>query len=196
MRIFGDLRPLDVRSLAGPVFEIDAPAGTELVREGEMIGTFFVVRSGHAEVTQRRECIRVLGPGDCFGEADPSSDAVQAHTIVAGSDMRLLAFSSLGIGRLCAAIPGTRERILAGLAGASGSDLAGANGRAPSNGASDDLSARGSAARPIAQGVRVENGDRAVAGGNPAQLTHEPQRPGDGLTRGAGPARQLVLSQR
>ncbi len=182
MRIFGDLRPLDVRSLAGPVFEIDAPAGTELVREGEMIGTFFVVRSGHAEVTRRRERIRVLGPGDCFGESDPSSDAVQAHTIVAGSDMRLLAFSSLGIGRLCAAIPGTRERILAGLAGA--------------NGTSGDLSGRGSAARPIAQGIRVENGDSAVAGGNPAQLAHEPQRPRDGLTRGAGPARQLVLSQR
>jgi hypothetical protein len=188
MRIFGDLRPLDVRSLAGPVFEIDAPAGTELVREGEMIGTFFVVRSGHAEVTQRRERIRVLGPGDCFGESDPSSDAVQAHTIVAGSDMRLLAFSSLGIGRLCAAIPGTRERILAGLGGA--------NGCAPNNGASGDPSAGDSAARPIAQGIRVEDGDAAVAGGNPAQLTHQPQRPRDGLARGAGPARQLVLSQR
>ncbi len=188
MRIFGDLRPLDVRSLAGPVFEIDAPAGTALVREGEMIGTFFVVRSGHAEVTQRRECIRVLGPGDCFGESDPSSDTVQAHTIVAGSDMRLLAFSSLGIGRLCAAIPGTRERILAGLGGA--------NGCAPNNRASGDPSAGDSAARPIAQGIRVEDGDAAVAGGNPAQLTHQPQRPRDGLARGAGPARQLVLSQR
>lgn len=181
MRIFGDLRALDVRSLAGPVFEIEAPTGTELVREGEMIGTFFVVRSGRAEATHRQRFIRAVGPGDCFGESDPSSDAVQPHTIVATSEMRLLAFSALGIGRLCAAIPGTKERILAGLASA--------------NGTAEAPSAPG-AAGPLAQGIRVKHGDGAVARGDPAELTHQPQGAGDRLARGAGPPRQLILSQR
>ncbi len=115
MRVFGDLRALDVRSLAGPVFEIEVPAGTELVREGELIGTFFVIRTGTASVSRGRRSLGTLGPGDCLGESDPSSSEPQRHTIIAASEMRLLAFSALGIGQLCAAIPGARERILSGL---------------------------------------------------------------------------------
>jgi CRP-like cAMP-binding protein len=115
MRVFGQLRALDVRSLAGPVFEIEVPAGTELVREGEPIGTFFVIRDGAAEESRLGRAIRSLSPGDCFGEADACTGEAQAFSVIATSRLRLLAFSSLGIGQLCAAIPGARERIEASL---------------------------------------------------------------------------------
>jgi CRP-like cAMP-binding protein len=112
MGVFGTMRSLDVRSLAGPVVEVNASSGTCVVREGVAIGTFFVIRSGSAELRLDGELVGSLGPGDCFGEVDPTSGVPQPLSVVAGSDMRLLTFSSIGIDRLCAAIPYTRERIL------------------------------------------------------------------------------------
>ena len=113
MRIFGSIRPLDVRSLAGPVLDVTVPEGVSLVREGHAIGTFFVIRSGSAELWHSDRRVRTLGTGDCFGEIDPASSEPQRISVIASSQMRLLTFSAFGIDRLCAAIPDARERILA-----------------------------------------------------------------------------------
>ena len=118
MRVFGAIRSLDVRSLAGPVLEVNVPAGAHLTHEGRAIGTFFVIRSGTAEIWHDDRSMGTLGTGDCFGEIDPTSTEPQQVSVVASSPMRLLTFSSHGIDRLCAAIPDTRERILACLPGA------------------------------------------------------------------------------
>jgi hypothetical protein len=50
MEIFDPVRPLDARSLGGPTLEVQVPAGTRVVAEGQLIGTFFVIRTGSAEV--------------------------------------------------------------------------------------------------------------------------------------------------
>jgi CRP-like cAMP-binding protein len=115
MQVFGSLRSGEVRSLAGPVLDVKVPAGERLVREGQAIGTFFVIRSGSAELRLDDRKLGTLGTGDCFGEIDPSSSAPQRVSVVASSPMRLLTFSSFGIDRLCAAIPETRERIVSSL---------------------------------------------------------------------------------
>lgn len=115
MHVFGGLRSLEARSLAGPALEVEVPAGTELIRESEQIGTFYVIRSGHAELTSDGDVVRTLCPGDCFGEIDPASPVGQRFTITATSPMRLLTFSAFGIARLCSAIPGARQRLIASL---------------------------------------------------------------------------------
>ena len=115
MRVFGDLRSLEARSLAGPALEVQVPAGTELIHEGEQIGTFFVIRSGDAELAADGNAVRTLGPGDCFGEIDPISPERQPFTITAASPMRLLTFSAFGIARLCSAIPAAGPKIIASL---------------------------------------------------------------------------------
>jgi CRP-like cAMP-binding protein len=96
------------------------PAGARLLQEGQAIGTFFVIRSGSAELWQADRLVRTLGAGDCFGEIDPASNEPQRVSVVASSAMRLLTFSAFGIDRLCAAIPAARERILAHLPGERG----------------------------------------------------------------------------
>jgi CRP-like cAMP-binding protein len=111
--VFGDLRSLEARSLAGPALEVQVPAGTELIHEGQQIGTFYVIRSGEAELTSGGRPVRTLGPGDCFGEIDPIRPATQPFTVTTSSAMRLLTFSAFGIARLCSAIPAARLRILA-----------------------------------------------------------------------------------
>ena len=112
---FGDLRSLEARSLAGPALEVQVPAGTELIREGEQIGTFYIIRSGDAELSADGHVAKSLRAGDCFGEIDPVSPAAQRFTITATSPMRLLTFSAFGIARLCSAIPSVRPRIIASL---------------------------------------------------------------------------------
>jgi CRP-like cAMP-binding protein len=94
------------------------PSGSVLVHEGRLLGTFFVIRAGTAELWQGGCRTGVLGTGDCFGEVDPMELQPQGYSVIATSPMRVLTFSAYGIGRLCAAIPSVRERLLAYLPGA------------------------------------------------------------------------------
>jgi CRP-like cAMP-binding protein len=112
MRVFGPVRSLDVRSLAGPVVDVLVPAGAHLTREGRVIGTFFVIKSGSAELWRGDRMMRTLGTGDCFGEIEPSAPRPQQYSVIASTPMRLLTFSAFGIGRLCAVLPDARERLL------------------------------------------------------------------------------------
>jgi len=112
MEVFAPLRPAEVRSLAGPALEILVPAGQRLTREGRVIGTFFVIRSGTADLCQDERVLATLEIGDCFGEIDPMMAHAQRFSVVATSPLRLVTFSAFGIARLCSAIPGVRERIL------------------------------------------------------------------------------------
>jgi CRP-like cAMP-binding protein len=102
---------MEARSLAGPVVDIDVAPGTELVREGTVIGTFFLIRSGTAEVLSDGHPVGTLGADDWFGESDPFRREPQRHTVVASSRMRVTTFSAFGISRLCDAVPGARKQI-------------------------------------------------------------------------------------
>ena len=77
-----------------------------------VVGTFFVIRSGQAEAWRDGQKLRLLETGDCFGEINPTAPGPQRFTIIATSPMRLLTFSAFGIGRLCAAMPNIRSRIV------------------------------------------------------------------------------------
>lgn len=112
MEVFAPIRSLDVRSLAGPALEVVVPEGSRVVEEGQVIGTFFVIRSGTAELRRGGHRVKDLTSGDCFGEIDPASTDPQRYSVVARSSMRLLTFSAFGIGRLCAAMPSVRGRLL------------------------------------------------------------------------------------
>jgi hypothetical protein len=113
---FGSIRATDVRSLGGPVIDVEVEAGTKVVRQDEIVGTFFVIRGGTALLLRDGTPVATLGPGNCFGEIDPLSRAPQGYSVVAATPLKLLTFSSYGIGRLCDALPGVRERLLQTLA--------------------------------------------------------------------------------
>jgi Cyclic nucleotide-binding domain len=182
--VFGAIRARDVRSLAGPVVQIRVAEGTELVREGAVVGVFHVIRSGSAELRSGDQTIGFLGRGDCFGESDPLEPGPQPFTVIARSPLQLLSFSAFGIDRFCAAIPGARERILA------------FQGRSLELLGEVRVSGAGGPSAPAPQGVGVEHGDRPMVGGNPAQLAHQAKRTRHGLTRRPRPPGELVLGQR
>lgn len=111
MQIFAPVRPLDARSLGGPTLEVDVAAGAQIVHEGHFLGTFFVIRRGTAELWQAGRHVRTLRSGECFGEIDQVPSAPQRYSVVAGPDLRVLTFSSMGVSRLCASVPHLRERL-------------------------------------------------------------------------------------
>lgn len=111
MDVFAPIRSLDVRSLAGPALDVQVPAGSVLVHEGRLIGTFFVIRSGSADLVQGERKLATLRAGDCFGEIDPMALHPQRFSVIASTQMRVLTFSAYGISRLCAAMPGVRARL-------------------------------------------------------------------------------------
>lgn len=112
MAVFAPVRSLDVRSLAGPALEVDVPAGAHLVDEQNVVGTFYVIRAGEAELWLQGRKVRRIGTGDCFGEIDPEAPSPQRYTVIAATPMRVLTFSAFGIGRLCAVMPGLQARII------------------------------------------------------------------------------------
>jgi CRP-like cAMP-binding protein len=58
--------------------------GQSIVREGEVGYSFFVIKSGRAEVTIGDQVRRQLGPGDFFGELGISSrDGKRTATVTA-----------------------------------------------------------------------------------------------------------------
>jgi CRP-like cAMP-binding protein len=115
--LFAGIRATDARSIAGPVVDVEVAAGTELISEGAIVGTFFVIRSGTAQLTRNGHPVGTLIAGDGFGEIDPRDASPQRYTVSASSPLRLLTFSAFGMARLCDAIPGAREHILESVPG-------------------------------------------------------------------------------
>ncbi len=113
---FEPIRFTEVRSLGGPTLDLDVAAGSELLTEGELAGRFFVLHNGTALLIRDGCPVSTLGPGDCFGELDPIAPRPQGYGVITASPVRLLAFSSFGIGRLCDALPGVGERLQAAIA--------------------------------------------------------------------------------
>jgi CRP-like cAMP-binding protein len=113
---FDPIRFTEVRSLGGPMLDLDVAPGSQLLTEGEIAGTFFVLRGGNA-LLARDECpVSTLAAGDCFGELDPIAPQPQRYSIITAGPVRVLAFSSFGIGRLCDALPGVGDRLRAAIA--------------------------------------------------------------------------------
>ncbi|HEX7223248.1 MAG TPA: cyclic nucleotide-binding domain-containing protein, partial [Candidatus Limnocylindrales bacterium] len=78
------LRPLQlttIEQLAGLVERIDAPAGMEVVRQGDPGKRFFVVESGRLTTVIDGRAIGELGPGDAFGEIALIRDTPRTATV-------------------------------------------------------------------------------------------------------------------
>ena len=68
---------------------VTVPAGTVLVRQGELAHEFFVILDGVADVTQDGRPLTVLGPGDFFGEIGLVGPPFRTATVTARSELCL-----------------------------------------------------------------------------------------------------------
>jgi CRP-like cAMP-binding protein len=88
--LFAELDSRQLRRLAKHFRARTVPAGTVVVREGEMSGAgFFVVADGEAVVNVGGNDVKTVGPGEHFGELALVSEGKRSATITARTELQL-----------------------------------------------------------------------------------------------------------
>jgi CRP/FNR family transcriptional regulator, cyclic AMP receptor protein len=111
--LFEDLSGEELDLLVSWTQEHDVSRGQSLVSEGAAGYVFFVIEEGTAGVERDGQCLRELGPGDHFGEIAILDGGRRTATVVATSDMRILAMFGTEFRRLEAELPDLADRIRA-----------------------------------------------------------------------------------
>jgi CRP-like cAMP-binding protein len=114
--LFSACSKRQLEAVAGIADEIDLPEGKVLIREGERGREFFVLIEGQAEVTQGPEAIRMLGPGDFFGEIALISRTPRTATVVARSPVRALVITDRAFRTLLERMPDLQPKVMQALA--------------------------------------------------------------------------------
>ena len=96
--------------------ELDLPEGRKLIREGERGREFFVLLEGEAEVTRDGARIRMMKPGDFFGEIALVSDAPRTATVTATTPVRVLVVTDRSFRSLLERSPQIQLKVLRALA--------------------------------------------------------------------------------
>lgn len=89
--MFAPLSPVLVEQIAQRLEPVEAPAGAEIVREGETADRFYLIESGEVVVTQGERTLRAQGAGEVFGEIGLLRRTPRTATVTARSDTTLLA---------------------------------------------------------------------------------------------------------
>ena len=111
--LFDSLSKGDRRTIAQHADEVDAPEGTELVRQGDFAYEFFVIEEGTADVLRDGERVAELGPGDFLGEMGIVSRAVRNATVVTTSPARVIVMSEQALRSIRSSNPKVADRIAA-----------------------------------------------------------------------------------
>ena len=107
----------ELRRIGKAIQEVEVPAGTLLVEEGQPGLLFFVVVAGRASVVRGRRTVASLGPGDSFGELSLLDHQPRAASVTSESDMTLLVLRQHQFQKVLRDTPSMARRLLATLAG-------------------------------------------------------------------------------
>ena len=88
--LFGRCSRRQLADIGAITYEKEFPAGTELVREGESGGSFFVLLDGAADIFSRGEKIGSAKAGDFFGEIALLAHSPRTASVTATSQVRAL----------------------------------------------------------------------------------------------------------
>lgn len=106
LRAFADLPPTELDELAAVLNDVGIEAGTELMSAGKDGLIIYFVEQGEAEVLGGEgERAHVLGPGDTVGEIAILVTGQRTATVIARTDMLLLALLDSDFERIRPRVP-------------------------------------------------------------------------------------------
>jgi len=114
--VFRALSREDLQIIAGSADTVEVPAGTVLVKEGEIGREFFVLLSGEVSVVAGGQEVNVLREGQWFGELAIIDPAPRDATVTATADCELLLIDSRRFRPLLEEVPVLAHKIMVSLA--------------------------------------------------------------------------------
>jgi CRP-like cAMP-binding protein len=110
--LFSTLDDIQLQVVAGFLTTESYRSGRSIVREGEVGYEFFVIKSGQADVTQGARVLRLLGPGEFFGEiAIVSEDGKRTATVSARTSVEVWAMLGTSFRQLQVQDPEVAQRL-------------------------------------------------------------------------------------
>lgn len=92
---------------------VDVPSGTELIDQGRVGDTCYVIVDGTAAIHIRGEFVTMVGPGTMVGEMALVEHRPRNATVTAESDMTLVSYGTKEFAKLLAKSPTTWDRVMA-----------------------------------------------------------------------------------
>jgi CRP-like cAMP-binding protein len=89
--LFAGLDEAALDAVAARASEVTVDAGQPLAVEGEFGHALYAIESGSAEVTADGQVLRVLGPGDVFGEVAVLASGRRTASVIAATPLRVIA---------------------------------------------------------------------------------------------------------
>jgi CRP/FNR family transcriptional regulator, cyclic AMP receptor protein len=111
LQLFANVHEADVAKIAALGEPVDAEKGAVLMDQGDVGTECFFVIEGQAGVYASGQHIAGIGPGSIVGEMALVGHKPRNASVVAESDMRLLAFNIAAFKKVLDEMPGSREVI-------------------------------------------------------------------------------------
>jgi CRP-like cAMP-binding protein len=114
--LFSDCSRRELSEIAMIADEVDFPAGTALMKEGETGKEFVVVVDGAVEIRRGGKLVPLKGDATFFGETALLTGTPRNATVTTTTPVRALVITARAFGRLLTDSPGIQRKILSSLA--------------------------------------------------------------------------------
>lgn len=114
--LFASVSKKGLRQIVSAASEVDVPAGTQLVAQGEHGRELYVILRGAAEVKVSGRKVSELTPGDFFGELAFLHPAPRSATVTARTDMRVMVLDSRSMEVIVEREPAIARRLMLAMA--------------------------------------------------------------------------------
>jgi len=112
--LLATLTPYERSKIADALETAKHPAGSTIIREGDVGDTFFLLESGQAEVRKRgvndNAPLKTYGPGDYFGELALLEDQPRAASVVSTTEVKVATLGKDGFQRLLGPVESIMRR--------------------------------------------------------------------------------------
>ncbi len=110
--LFSGCTKPELRSIERKAKTVQVPAGTTVVREGEVGTVFYFIVDGNATVARRGRKVADLGPGQYFGELSLLDRLPRNATVKAATNLTLITVGQSDFEAILKESPSTTRKLL------------------------------------------------------------------------------------